>query len=186
MKAFLALVSVLALSVVLTGCLSWKSSAPAVSILERTLTGEQFTALPDSDAQYQKEATNSAQVDNIKGLEEMVASLLEAGVDPATLLAAANGDPESVKAIADNENLTPGEIREAQRMLATVALTRGLVNINNNSAGVDRTISADVTAAITEALRAAVTATQRESTSTESTPDASGGASIPVNVTPVP
>ena len=185
MKPTLAL-GLLALALVVLGCVSWKSAAPTVSFFDRNLVGEQFTALPDSDAQYQKEATNSAQVDNIKGLEEMVASLLEAGVDPATLLHAANGDPESVKAIADNENLTPGEIREAQRMLATVALTRGLVNINNNSAGVDRTIAADVTAAITEALRAAVTATQRESTSTESTPDASGGPSIPVTVSPVP
>ena len=185
MKPTLAL-GLLALALVVLGCVSWKSAAPTVSLFQRELVGEQFVALPDSDAQYQKEATNSAQVDNIKGLEEMVASLLEAGVDPATLLQAANGDPESVKAIADNANLTPGEIREAQRMLATVALTRGLVNINNNSAGVDRTISADVTAAITEALRAAVTASQRESTATENQPNASGGASIPVSVTPIP
>ena len=182
--ASLALVLVSILVLLLSGCLAWKSNAPAVSILGRELVGEQSTFMPDSDGQYQKEATNSAQVDNIKGLEEMVASLLEAGVDPATLLQAANGDPESVKAIADNANLTPGEIREAQRMLATVALTRGLVNINNNSAGVDRTISADVTAAITEALRAAVNASQRESAVTESPPDASGGPSIPVSVTP--
>ncbi len=185
MKPTLAL-GLLALALVVLGCVSWKSAAPTVSFFDRNLVGEQFTALPDSDAQYQKEATNSAQVDNIKGLEEMVSNLLEAGVDPATLLQAANGDPASVKAIADNENLSPAEIREAQRMLATVALTKGLVNINNNSAGVERNISADVTAAITEALRAAVTASQRESTATENQPNASGGPSIPVSVTPIP
>lgn len=184
MKAFLALVSVLALSVVLTGCLSWKSSSPVVSLLDRNLVGEQFTALPDSDAQYQKEATNSAQVDNLNDLQKLATSLLEGGVDPATVLGLANGDAEALKELANNDTVTPEQLREAQRFLATVAITRGLVNINNNSAGVDRTISADVTAAITEALRAAVTATQRESTSTESTPDASGGASIPVSVTP--
>ncbi len=186
MRTLLSLALVSVLVVLLSGCLSWKSSAPTVSLFERTLTGEHTLFMPDSDGQQQKESTNSAQVDNIKGLEEMVSNLLEAGVDPAALLAAANGDPESVKAIADNENLSPAEIREAQRMLATVALTKGLVNINNNSAGVERNISADVTAAITEAVRAAVTASQRESTATENQPNASGGASIPVSVTPIP
>jgi len=184
MKAFLALVSILVL--LLSGCLAWKSNAPAVSILGRELVGEQSTFMPDSDGQYQKEATNSAQLDNLNDLAKLASALVESGIDPAAITAAANGDAQALQKLADNEKITPAQLREAQRFLATCAVTKGLVNINNNSAGVDRTIAADVTAAITEALRAAVTATQRESTSTESTPDASGGPSIPVTVSPVP
>ena len=183
MKPTLAL-GLLALALVVLGCVSWKSAAPTVSLFQRELVGEQFTALPDSDAQYQKEATNSAQVDNLNDLLKMATAMAETGMNPEAIMAAANGDAQALNELAKQEAITPAELREATRFLAAAAVTRGLVNINNNSAGIDRTISADVTAAITEALRAAVNASQRESAVTESPPDASGGASIPVSVTP--
>lgn len=188
MKMVLVCMSVTVLSFVLLGCVSWKSTSPTVSLFERTLTGENSIFMPDSDGQYQKEATNSAQVDNLNDLQKLATSLLESGVDPSAVLALANGDAEALRELMDNDTITPEQLREAQRFLATVAITKGLVNINNNSAGVDRAISADVTAAITEALRAAVTATQRESTAYDNQPNASGtGAEIPINVTtPIP
>ena len=188
MRTVVSLAALLVMVLVAVGCLSYKSSAPAGTLMHRELIGEQTVFHPTSDGQYQKESTNSAQLDNIGDMQALSRKLADAEVDPLVLIGAAEGTPDGLaNLLAELEAKDPALAKEFKSMLAQKAVGSGLVTINGNTADVARSISADVAAQVTSALRAAVAGAMKESTNAQDQPNVSGGSlNPPITVTPVP